>query len=164
MSGDGSGQGTALAPDRRGVSTAVGYVLNLGLATVLITGLVFAAGTHVEQERETVIRSELVVVGEGIVADVGAADRLVQGGAEEVRIRRTIPERVAGAPYAVRVETTGGEDYLVLSTRDPSVEVRFELVVETPVSGVASGGGVVVEYVDTGDADADGDALEVRGG
>ena len=35
----------------RGVSTVVGYVLNLGIATILITGLLISGASLVDQQR-----------------------------------------------------------------------------------------------------------------
>ncbi|MFC6836126.1 DUF7266 family protein [Halomarina ordinaria] len=147
---------TALRGDRRGVSTALGYVLNLGVMTVLVVGLVFTAGTYVEDQREGAIRAELVVVGEHLVADLGSADRLVASGASEVSVSQQVPESAAGVSYTVRVEESGGGQELVLSTRDPAVTVRFDLVTETPVAGGASGGDVRIDY------DSAAGELEVR--
>ena len=52
------------AGDDRAVSTTLGYVLSLAIASILISGLMLATAGFVEGQREQVIRSELEVVGD----------------------------------------------------------------------------------------------------
>lgn len=150
-----------LHDDARAVSTTLGYTLNVAVATLLIVGLLFAGGNVVQGERERTARAELRVVGQGLAADLAAADRLVGGvaHAETLRFERNLPASAAGAGYEVEV-VAGPDPHLLLSTTDPDVTVRVGLALEAPVApGTVRGGDVVVAWVD---ADGDGDReLEV---
>jgi len=87
----------------RGVSTALGYVLNLGVAAILVTTLMLSAGTLVDDQRRVAVETELEVVGERVAADLASADRLARasdGGS--VRYVVDVPTRVAGRPSRCR--------------------------------------------------------------
>ena len=154
--------GRRFGRDDRGVSTALGYVLNLTVATLVVTGLLVASGGIVEDQREQTIRSELRVVGQQFAADLAAADELAATAesGDTVRIERQLPQEVAGRTYSIDVVEPGpgqpcpGEACLVLSAAgsDPTVEVALAL--ETPVAASsATGGRVRIRY-----ADPDGDS------
>jgi len=137
--------------DMRGVSPVFSYVLTLGISTLLISGLIIAAGGFVETQRETTSRNELRVLGQQVSADIAAADRLNRTeGATEVSISRDLPERVVGSQYTVSVRTdTAGptQPYLELTTVQPSVTVEVGVASETDVAErTVSSGEIVVEY------------------
>lgn len=141
----------------RGVSTVVGYVLNIGIATILITGLLISGASLVSDQRDRTVRTELDVLGNRLAADLETADRLHRFGDGEVTIRTALPEQVAGTAYRIDVLTSDGTVELRLETRDSSV-TRTVPVRNT--SGVKSG------TVDGGDLVIEGSAgwLEVRDG
>lgn len=155
------GTGRLFARDDRGVSTALGYVLNLTVATLVVTGLLVASGGIVEDQREQTVRSELRVVGQQFSADLSAADELAAAAApgDTVRIDRELPQEVAGRTYTVDVvepadQPCPGEPCLVLSATGSDVTVQVALALETPVaSSSATGGGVRIRF-----ADPDGDS------
>ena len=138
-----------MADVSRGVSTTLGYVLNLGVAAILVTTLMLSAGTLVEDQREQAIRTELEVVGERVAADLSAADRLARasdGGS--VRYVVEVPARVAGTTYDVRINQSGAETIVLVSDR-PRVEVTVPYDTETPVTnGTQSNGRFAVVYED----------------
>lgn len=144
--------------DARGVSTTLGYVLNVAVATLLLTGLLIAGGAVVDDQRERVTRTELRVVGQQVASDLAAADRLVADldGGDTMRFRRELPAAVAGSPYTI--EVVGGADpHLVLSTTDPDVVVRVELTLEADLSSATiQGGDYAIVWLDSTDE------LEVR--
>jgi len=131
----------------RGVSTALGYVLNLGVATLLVTILLLSAGTLVEDQRDRAAETELDVVGERVVADLAAADRLARtNDPTTVRVEADIPARVAGSYYTVRVNESGNGD-VVLDADQPDVRVvvPFDTTTEVAPSTV-DGGDLAVVY------------------
>lgn len=148
--------------DERGVSTALGYVLGLGIASLLITGVLFSAGGYVESEREQVVRAELEVVGESLAADIEGADRLAASTRQSrVEVASPLPERVGESSYLLELTdsgTAGDFEETTLTLVSPAVDVsvtvqvvtRTDLVTPTTVDG----GEVVVVY--------DGTSLEVR--
>ena len=131
----------------RGVSTTVGYVLNLGVATILVTTLLLSAGTLVEDQRERAARTELRVIGERVVADLAAADRLARasdGG--DVRYVVRVPNRIVGSGYEIRVNESGNEQ-VVLVSEDMDIRVNVPFESDVPVSGAThSGGDVALTY------------------
>ena len=134
----------------RGVSAVFGYVLTLGISTLLVSGLIIAAGGFVDNQRELTSRSELRVIGQQVSGDIAAADRLVRSGGTRTEITRQIPERAVGSQYTVAVRTDGGGPtpaYLELRTVRPEVTVEVGIANETTVAGSEVGGGeIVVRY------------------
>ena len=147
---EGPHPGTAAAGRDRGVSPVFAYVLTLGISSLLIAGLVIAAGGYVETQREATSRSELRVLGQQVSADIAAADRLTRSeGATEVSISRPLPERVVGSQYSLAVRYDAGptDPYLELTTVRPNVTVEVDVTTETDVRKTTTGGGdMVVEY------------------
>lgn len=141
----------------RGVSTVVGYVLNLGIATILITGLLITGASVVTDQRERAVRAELDVIGNRLAADLETADRLLRAGEGEVTIRSSLPETVAGKQYQVTILATGDAVTLELETSSPSitrtVSVGNTSTIET---GTVDGGEVIINET--------GGALEVTNG
>lgn len=137
----------------RALSTAVTYVLTLGMTAVLVSGLLIASGGAVEDRRDSVTRSQLTVIGEQLAADVEAADRLARADADRVAVESPLPERVADGGYRVHVAVEGRNVTLRLTT--DAATVRVPVANETPVrAATLSGDDVEVRLV--------GGALEVR--
>ncbi|SEN94640.1 hypothetical protein SAMN05216388_1006128 [Halorientalis persicus] len=134
--------------DDRGVSTTLNYVLGLAIALILVTGLLLAGGTFVENQRDQSIETELEVLAEQVSSDVEMADRLVETTSdnESVQVGRDLPARVAGSTYEVRFD--GGTDpQVVVRTTDPEIAVRVPVKTSTPIeSSSVSGGTIAVNY------------------
>lgn len=135
------------SPGDRGVSTILGYTLNLAVATLLVTGLLAATGGFVEDQQERAIRAELDVVGSRVAGDLGAIDRLVRTGDDvSVTIHVETPTRSTGVPYQIAINESGNDE-VVLTTGDPVVEVVVPFTTETEVAaGTTSGGTFVLRY------------------
>ena len=145
----------------RAISPVFGYVLTLGISTLLVSGLLIAAGGFVDTQRERTTESALQVVGQQVSADIAAADRLHRtDGATDVVIERDLPDSVVGSQYTVfvRSDDDGPTDaYLRLTTVRPNVTVEVGVANETNVADSAVGGGEIeISY--------DGSALEVTNG
>jgi len=144
----------------RGVSTALGYVLNLGVATLLVTILLLSAGTLVEDQRQRAAETELEVVGERVSADLAAADRLARANdPTTVRVEADVPRRVAGSPYDVAVNESGGRGELVLVAEQADADVTVPFDTTTPVVASTVGGGDLAVVYHPGN-----DTLEVTDG
>ncbi len=149
------------------MSVTVGYVLNLAIAALLLTGLFVAGGSLVESEREAAVEGELTVIGERLVADVQTVDRLVSASddpdAVVVERRVELPERVSGTEYVVTVaETADGDDVLRLASDRVDVVVELPLrtdesVLETTVDG----GDVTVRWDDEADPNGEDEGAVV---
>lgn len=135
----------------RAISTTVGYVITLGITSLLVSGLLIAGGGFVQDTRQGTVQDELEVIGQQLAADIASADRLAGAGGPnaEVRIERELPDTVTGRTYSVSVtDSTSGpsEVTLTLSTEDPDVSVDVSLYVQRDVAtGDLQGGDVVIE-------------------
>lgn len=135
--------------DDRGVSMALGYVLGLSIAFLLVAGLFVAGGNFVQEQRETSVRTEMAVVSEQIASDMESADRLAQSTDNgTIVVDRSLPSRVSGSSYTVSIEG-GADPQLVLRTRDPDVEITAQFSNVTAVEPTeATGGPMQVTYAD----------------
>lgn len=139
--------------DERGVSTTLGYILNLTVATLVVTGLLVAGGDIVADQRDQTTRSELRVIGQQLAADLVAADELAATAepGDTVRIERQLPREVAGRTYTIDVNPGGDQTTLRLSATGSDVTVEVALTLETPIAESSLNGREVrVRYADVG--------------
>ncbi|PSP74055.1 hypothetical protein BRC86_07335 [Halobacteriales archaeon QS_3_64_16] len=162
-----------LASEDRGVSTILGYALNLSIATLLMTTLLITGADVVETQREQAVRSELQVLGQQLASAVVTADQLNASGTEsatvtDVVVRRTLPTQVVDTSYTIDVTSQDGDDEygIVLDSANPDVTITVRFVsaaeVRTEDNSPLGGGPVVINHTDT-----DGDSvpeLEVGNG
>jgi len=124
----------------RGVSTAVNYVLTLGITTILVSGLLIAAGGAVDDRRESTTRTALDVAGQRLAANLMSADRLAgTAGTRTVSLTVDLPARIAGSGYTVRVN--GSSSTLVLEADTVAATRRVSFVASTPVASTTVRGG-----------------------
>lgn len=148
--------------DERAVSTALGYVLMLGVATLLVSGLLVATGTFVDGQRDQTVRAGLSVSGQQAAGAIETADRMVRSSDADpstLVVRQRLPSRIAGVGYTLRVNVTGGDVVLELSPAVP--DAREYQTVTVPVSSETAvaetsiqGGPIAVRFT--------GGQLEVR--
>ncbi|MFB6094458.1 MAG: hypothetical protein ABEJ77_05920 [Halanaeroarchaeum sp.] len=132
-----------VGPDERAVSTVLGYALNLVVATLLVTGLLVAAGSLVADQRERTVRAELEVVGARLAADVETADRLARAADDgHVVVRSDLPRQVSGVQYRLRV-VEAPSPAVIATTTDPAVRVRVPIHNVTPIAAATLRGGPV---------------------
>lgn len=138
--------------DDRGVSTALGYMLSLMVATLVVTGLFVAAGGFVEQQRDRAVRSEFRVVGQRVAADLLTTDRLARSAGDgHVRVESDVPRVVAGRQYTIRINATDHGSQVVLEMTDPDVVVRVPFRNQTAVATRnVTGGPLVFSYNESG--------------
>lgn len=144
--------------DGRAVSTAVGYVLTLAIAAVLLSGVAIGVGGVLESQTERAVHGDLSVVGQGVAADLESADRLARAAeagrtdpdvesseaSASVAVDVDAPRRVAGIPYTVEV---GPDEVTVRTSRpDASVEIRHAARVDVENASLR-GGPLRITYV-----------------
>jgi len=130
----------------RGVSTVVGYVLNLGIATILITGLLISGATLVSNQQERTVRAELDVIGNRLAADLETADRLLRTANGSLTIRSTLPETVSGSSYDITVRDSDDGLVLDLVAEDPAINRTVPVRNVSPVkTGTISGGDIAIK-------------------
>jgi hypothetical protein len=153
-----------LGRNRRATSTALGYVLSLGIAAILVSGLLIAGGGLMESQRDQTARTELEVIGQTVADDLASAARLADCDSCDLRLRIEVPRRVAGEAYLIRVVEMDADpsvdsyiSRLVLSTERSDVSVNATVRTRRPVAETTvTGGTIVVEY------DPAASELEVR--
>lgn len=164
-----------LRDDRRGVSSALGYVLTLAISGILVTGLLVAGGSMVTTERDVVAREQLSVAAEQLATGMTDADRMANTTSEggTVRIQVWLPNDAGSAPYSLRlVSVTDGPPYttrLVAELR--ALDISRSVVVRTSfdvAESTVDGGPVVVTFDDEGNGklhvhDADDVAMNLGG-
>lgn len=139
--------------NRRGVSSTLNYVLALGIAAILITGLLIAAGGFVTTQRDVVLREEMDVVGQHIASNVEQADRLANAsnGTTVVYVNQTFPDTVARSTYDVRLNAS--TEQVVLTSTEPEHTVRINVTTNTKLQdSSADGGAITIRYDEADDA------------
>lgn len=141
----------------RAVSVTVNYVIALALTAILISGLLAAGGSLLEDRQESVTREEFAVLGEQLAAGIGEADSMATTGAEDLRVAVRLPDSVAGSSYLVRVTEAASPGVqpgaYVLTFSSPATDVSWNVTVRTD-RGIdetqVRGGTVVVVLRDDG--------------
>lgn len=146
--------------DTRAVSTVVGYAITLGIVTLLVTGLLVAGGTFVEDQRQGAIRGEMEVFSQQVSSQLVGVDRLAvaSGSGTTARLSRQLPDEVTGRTYLVEVSDEASGPSLVsitLRSQSPEVSVTASVWLRTDVTDTTlAGGPILVTY--------DGGSIEVR--
>ncbi|WP_138005352.1 DUF7266 family protein [Halalkalirubrum salinum] len=138
----------------RAVSVTVSYVIQIGISTVLLTGLLIGAGSLIDRQTTGVATTELEVNGNRLAGDLMAADRLgavaygtnttatvTDPGATTVRVNVDLPRSIAGEPY--RIEVTETAIVLSVDRHDLTVSVPYEPLYSDSIGTTAFQGGPV---------------------
>jgi len=137
----------------RGVTVTLNYILVLSITAVLVSGLLVAGGTFIEDQRERVIEDELNVIGSHIAGDVEQVDRMVRAGGgtvDRAEINQSFQRTLSGTTYNVRLEPN--PDRVVLASNSPGVTVSVNVTVRTDIeASFAVGGDTSVQYDTTAD-------------
>lgn len=146
-----TGTSSEFHSDDRGVSFTVSYVLTVGIAVLLVAGIVLAAGQTVQSQRESTVRNAATVAGDQTASTIMAVDRLVRASNESnltnVNSTLSLPASLAGQPYRVSLNVSDDEGFVLVETDSPSIAVRTPLVVNVSVdNATVVGGDVHVVY------------------
>lgn len=82
----------------RAISTVVSHVMSVGITTLLIISLVATATGFLETQQQQAADREIEMIGNQLAEKLEYADRLA-GRGDEVRVRVSLPETVAGSTY-----------------------------------------------------------------
>jgi hypothetical protein len=113
----------------RGVSTVVSHVLAIGITSILVMGLLLAAGSYLEDQKEYAAREELETVGYTLANSLAQIDQLSAQGANVTTWSR-LPERISGESYDARVATGS-------SCEEPNADPDTCLIVNSNGLGVS---------------------------
>jgi hypothetical protein len=136
--------------DDRAVSPALNYTIILGITAILVVGLLTAGGNFVESQRNSVVDSELDVIGERLAADIATADRLVRAGdaSPTVNLTAQLPDAVSGQPYTITLLTSNGTTSVELTSPSLDRRITAHVANTTAVAPASVTGGTVEIYYD----------------
>ena len=143
----------------RSVSFVVNYVLVIAITAVLITGIIIAGGSFVEDQREQVIAGEMRIIGNHIAGNLEQVDRYARAGpTSEAYINQSFGTDVTGSTWSVELDERGDTSQVVVNSTRPEVSVRVNTTVQTDIDEDS--------YSDTGEIsvayDPSSDELVVR--
>ncbi len=115
----------------RAVSVNIGYTINIVIMTVIFIGLISAAGSVIQSERQSVSATEMDVAGNQLAAEVMSVDRLARAGGDETVVQKQVrlPERISGEQYRISIT----ENTIELSPRNDPLSVVVPYRSELPL-------------------------------
>lgn len=141
----------------RSVSITLNYILVLSITAVLITGLIIAGGSFVEDQREQVVEGELRIIGNHLAGNMEQVDRYVRvnetNPPSTAYINQTFSNDVTGSTYGVTLDERDGTAQVVLNATRPDVSVRVNATVQTAIDpdSFANGGSISIAYDESTD-------------
>jgi len=127
---------TAARSDDRSVSFVVNYVLVIAITAVLITGIIIAGGSFVEDQREQVIAGEMRIIGNHVAGNLEQVDRYVRAGLgppSDAYINQSFGTDVTGSTWSVELDKRGDTSQVVVNSTRPEVSVRVNTTVQTDI-------------------------------
>ncbi len=129
-------------------TAVVSHVLAIGISSLLIVGLLFSAGTLLNEQRDASAEQELETIGNRMATQLAELDE-VNGRGLNVSVRSTHPPRIAGRTYTVQVrdgsdcetETMAPDTCLVLSSAALSVTEVVPIRTKSTVAVESLGSG-----------------------
>jgi len=152
--------GRTVSPRRRdrGVSIAVTHVLTIGITTILISGLLIAAGGLLEAQQDRSAEQSLETIGERLSGELSSVERLAADDNEStVELTVSHPSQVASERYTVTLYDNcddaptdapliaGGETCLQLES-DSGTTVFVPVTVDVADGTSTSGGSILIVY------------------
>ncbi|MFW6384532.1 MAG: DUF7266 family protein [Halodesulfurarchaeum sp.] len=132
----------------RAVSVAVTHVLAIGITTILIVGLLTAAGGLAKDEQEQSAREQLRMVGSSMASQIEHADALGRRGAN-VSVREDFEGTVSGKSYTVDFETGSECDAATIDT-DACLVLNLSNSDVSATVGVSNRSAVTFEHLGSG--------------
>ena len=139
---------TASRTDDEAVSVLVGYIVNIGIATLVISLTLLLLQGAFTDVRDRAVESEMQAIGESFAGEIERVDVLSQRGSGDVTTTVEVPQ--SDTPYSMEVRHDEGSSWIHLEARSASVAVPFANETEIDGAGdgigVASGSTVEIEY------------------
>jgi hypothetical protein len=160
----------------RGVSSPLGYILNLSIAALVLVSLGAAGTVFFDANTDAAVEEDLAAYGNDLAGDIQSVDRLVAATPDgTVDERAALADSVRGTGYVVEVinaSDAGGasgevqhatecqRQCLVLATQDGDVRTTVNFVSATTVESSRFDGGPVLVRRSAGDERIRFDPLE----
>lgn len=143
----------------RAVSSPLGYLLNLGLAAIVLVSMGTVGLAVLDTNEETAIEADLTVYGQQLAGEIQEVDRLARaaGPGKTVSERAALDDLAREDRYTVTIanashvgvrergagNTPCDRPCLILETQDGSIQVTVNVVSETPLQPAQFDGGPV---------------------
>lgn len=141
-----------LLEDDRGVSIAVSHIMTIAITAILISGLMFGAGSLLEGEKDRSAGQSLETIGERLSGEIASVDRLAGNETENLTVTVDHPRTVSGSQYTIDLENDDCSaplvdgQCLVLTSHGGDVEVGVPVRTDADLEGSVTGGTLVIEY------------------
>ena len=89
-------------PDDRAVSTQLSHVFGIAMTALLITVILTGAATHVQNQRSSVVQTQLDTIGNRLASEIERVDALGRQGGT-VSVETTVQSTVSGQNYDVQL-------------------------------------------------------------
>lgn len=129
--------------DTRAVSITTGYIINVGIATLVLSTLLLGMQGTFDNIERTTANTQSEAVAEKIAAEMVQADRLARVDAQSSgMITFELRDSVGGSDYSVEVT----KDYVNISTDSHVTSLGYNITSEVNSSEFSGGGEIDVEY------------------
>jgi len=137
------------AGKEKAVSITTGFVINMGIASVIISFMMLNLVGPTDQLMDSTKRSHLDAVGQSVVSDLETVDRLAREGMNGT-VEISSPE--AGTGYTVELEEDGDGYEVKVSSGSVTVSHRYtgESEIDGTPIGFSSGTDIRVEMKPNG--------------
>jgi len=153
----------ALVRDTRGSYTNIGYIIQVGITTIVILGIISGMATVVDTQQEKAVNHQATVIGEQVAASVMAADRAGGVGAgTDITLNRGLPGEVVGTPYTVRLVDDPAGAYVLVEIIGQNIEVKTPVNVEGDIVESSVSGGSEMQIVVEGSPDSGDTEIHIQ--
>ena len=158
--------------DNTGVSIVVGYILMLGIATMLSVTLIWASTDHLEQQNLETTETQAEVVLNTVAAEIEEVDKVVSmtGGSNiDLSVTSEVPDRIGAYDYSLKLyeadddineldshtayDSTSGDTYiLVLEVQSQELDVTkatdviLRNIDSVDTGSISTGSGLMIHY------------------
>lgn len=141
---------TRFGDDTRAASIAITHAMTIGISALLITTLLFSAGSMFERQEERVIRSGLLDVGDSVTDELVQLDRIVTDGVgSDINTTVEYPDRIGGQSYSLRLSVApSGVATLYTNATERAISVPTNVTTRTSVCEAYKNSGPIRIYYD----------------
>ena len=126
-----------------GASVVTGYILNIGIATMVLALLLLNLQGTVGQVEDSASQTQLELIAESVATNIVRADRLGRlDNDTDGTLRLSIPDQVADNVYNVHIEN----DSVNVSAGTGSASATFNTSTEVHPAEFGGGGDRIINY------------------
>lgn len=137
--------------DSRGSSVNIGFIIQVGITTIVIVGVISGMTGVVENEQNRAVDHQATVIGDQVAASAMAVDRMGNVGERtNVTLNRELPADVVGTPYIVRLLDGPDGPYIFVDVINQDASAQIPINVDADIKETSVSGGskmvVIIEH------------------